>query len=81
MRPVLRRKVALKEVPRHQRFADRPEIGAALPLNTLHRKSQSNSAIRAAHLKHGHTLSEIGNHLGLHCTMASKVVNQARPDK
>ena len=25
MRPVLRRKVALKEVPRHQRFADRPE--------------------------------------------------------
>jgi len=81
MRPVLRSKAALKEIPRHQRFASRPQIKTALPLNKLHSKSQRDSAIRAAHLRHGYTLSEIGAHLGLHYTTVSKLVNQAGPSK
>jgi putative transposase len=81
MRPVLRRKAALMEVPRDQRFAGRPEIRAALPVAKLQSKSQRNSAIRMAYLRHGYTLSQIGAHLGLHYTTVSKVVNQVRPAK
>lgn len=81
MKPVLRRKAVLKEIPREQRFASRPEIKTALPLDKLHSKSQRDSAIRVAHLRHGYTLSEIGTHLGLHYTTVSKVVNQMRPSK
>jgi REP element-mobilizing transposase RayT len=81
MKPVLRRKAALKEVPRDQRFASRPEIKTALPLDKLRSKLRRDSAIRVAHLRHGYTLSEIGTHLGLHYTTVSKVVNQMRPAK
>ena len=81
MMPVLRRKAALKEIPRVQRFANRPRIEAALPLGKRYRKARRDRAIKVAHLKYGYTLSAIGSHLGLHYTTVSKVVNQARPGK
>ncbi|MDA0788436.1 MAG: transposase [Proteobacteria bacterium] len=38
-------------------------------------RSVRNEKIRQAHLDHGYTLMEIGDHLGLHYTTVSKVVN------
>lgn len=81
MRPVLKRKAALREIPREQRFASRPEIKVALPLGELQSKLRRDRAIKVAHLKYGYTLSKIGSHLGLHYTTVSKVVNQARTNK
>lgn len=50
-------------------------------LNMLFRKvgdktrPERNELIKKAHLEHGYTLMEIGEHLGLHYTTVSKVVN------
>lgn len=38
-------------------------------------KAERNELIRRAHLEHAYTLMEIGDHLGLHYTTVSKVVN------
>ena len=38
-------------------------------------KAERNDLIRKAHLDYGYTLMEIGEHLGLHYTTVSKVVN------
>ena len=38
-------------------------------------RQERNQLIRMAHLEHGYTLMEIGEHLGLHYTTVSKVVN------
>ena len=81
LKPVLLRKAALKEIPRVQRYASRPRIEAALSLGKLRSKVRRDRAIKVEHLKHGYTLSEIGNHLGLHYTTVSKVVNHARLSK
>ena len=61
-----------------QRFANRPELETALARGKLYSKARRDNAIRVAHLKRGYTLSEIGRHLGLHFTTASKVINQTR---
>ena len=50
-------------------------------LNVLFKKvtdkprSERNELIKKAHLDHGYTLMEIGDHLGLHYTTVSKVIN------
>ena len=77
-RPLLAKRAGLKEIPRVQRFANRPELETALARGKLYSKARRDSAIRVAHLKHGYTLSEIGSHLGLHYTTVSKVINQTR---
>ena len=38
-------------------------------------KQDRNARIRMAHIEYGYTLAEIGDHLGLHYTTVSKVVN------
>jgi len=78
IRPLLAKRAGLKEIPRVQRFANRPELETALARGKLYSKARRDSAIRVAHLKHGYTLSEIGSHLGLHYTTVSKVINQKR---
>lgn len=39
-------------------------------------RPERNELIKKAHLDHGYTLMEIGDHLGLHYTTVSKVINQ-----
>ena len=38
-------------------------------------RNERNELIRNAHIKHGYTLMEVGEFLGLHYTTVSKVVN------
>ncbi len=78
IRPLLAKRAGLKEIPRVQRFANRPELETALARGKLYSKARRDNAIRVAHLKHGDTLSEIGSLLGLHYTTVSKVINQTR---
>jgi REP element-mobilizing transposase RayT len=62
-----------------------PKLVRRRSLNTLFRHVQDktrierNDLIRRAHLEHNYTLMEIGEHLGLHYTTVSKVINQAIP--
>jgi REP-associated tyrosine transposase len=76
MEPILKRRAALQEIPRRQRFAGRPKIELALPISRMGTKAGRDRAIKVAHSKYGYTLTEIANHLGLHYTTVSKVVNR-----
>ena len=65
--------IELSEIPRVQRWPGRPtlnEIFNTPPTN----KQQRNEGMAQAHLQHGYTLKEIGNHLGLHYSTVSRGV-------
>jgi putative transposase len=71
MKSLVQESDTLTEVPRIQRYADRPE------LKKLFRETgrdDRNRAIVAAHVRYGYTLSEIGRHLGIHYTTVSKII-------
>ena len=64
----------LKEVPRAQRFADRPSLAELFDkLDTLSREER-NQLVCLTHREHGYTLTEIGNAIGLHYSSISKII-------
>jgi len=71
MKSLVQKSSTLTEIPRIQRYADRPELKELFQVNG---RSERNRAIAAAHVKYGYTLSEIGRHLGIHYTTVSKIV-------
>ena len=76
VKPLLVGKAHVKEVPRAQRFAQRPELAKAVPLGKIDHKETRDRLIREAHFTHGYRLTEIARHMGLHYTTISKIVNQ-----
>jgi len=64
---------SLKEVPRSQRYANRPTLAKLIGQEVLP-LSERNNRIRQAHVEHGYTLSEIGRALGLHYSTISKAL-------
>lgn len=81
VQPLLSGKEALKEIPRVQRFVNRPDLAIALARGRLGTKPQRDRAIKVAHLKYGYSLAEIGGYLDLHYTTVSKVVNETGTHK
>jgi len=73
--PLLRGADALQEVPRAQRFVDRPKLDVLFAGLPLKMRDARNARIRQAHRDHGYTLKEIADHLRLHYTTVSKVAN------
>lgn len=73
--PRLKGKRDIREVPRVQRLMDRPSLEAVWNDKGLKTKSARDDFIRQAHRAHGYTLKDIADHLGLHYTTISKVVN------
>lgn len=63
------------EIPRQQRHVGRPRLNELFPPETVTRKQERNRLIRLAHGKHGYTLKEISEALGVHYTTISKVIN------
>ncbi len=63
----------VREIPRAQRNADRPELGTLFTGTTMDR-SVRNQTIDTAHVVHGYTLKEIGDHTGLHYTTVSRII-------
>lgn len=76
--PVLKGKAALKEIPRAQRFANRPKLRDLLMSAREESKFRRDKAIREAHFQYGYGLTEIARQMGLHYTTISKVVNAGR---
>ena len=70
---VLDEKRKLNEIPKRQRFADRPPL-PRLFVHSKKDKQARNEAIYKAHYEHGYTLTEIATHLGLHYSTISKVL-------
>lgn len=69
-------KTAVKEIPKLQRYANRPplkEIFAAWKT-----KKKRDEAIAASHLTYGYEQKEIANFLGLHYTTVSHVISRKR---
>ncbi len=66
---------SVREIRRRARFADRPSLKALFATATEDR-TRRNQAIHRAHLEHGYTLAEIGEHLGLHYSTVSKVISK-----
>jgi putative transposase len=64
----------LKEIPRSQRYADRPALAELFHDRVKQDKVLRNKAIYDAHVTYGYTLKEIADHLGIHYTTVSKAV-------
>jgi REP element-mobilizing transposase RayT len=75
LQPALRPFQAAQEVPRVQRFADRPRLEDLFANVASHPKTARNQRIRQAHEAYGYTLAAIAQAVGLHYTTVSKIVN------
>jgi REP element-mobilizing transposase RayT len=73
--PGLRDKRSLKEIPRQQRFADRPKLSHLFSARSRADHARRNEAIRRAYLEHGYSLSEISQAVELHYSTISRIVN------
>ena len=74
MRPRLQAARTLPDVPRVQRYADRPALETLFRDHQAMTKPERNRRIALAHCDYGYALSAIGRALGLHYTTVSKVV-------
>lgn len=75
MKRLVRESDTLLEVPRIQRYADRPDLKELFQATG---RNDRNGAIVAAHLRYGYTLSAIGRHLGIHYTTVSKIIKASK---
>jgi hypothetical protein len=74
MRPRLQAARTLPDVPRVQRYADRPALETLFRDHQAMTKPERNRRIALAHCDYGYALSAISRALGLHYTTVSKVV-------
>ena len=73
---LLENKEAVKEIPRQQRYAGRPNLKEIFKGKSSGGKKGRNKAINDAHIKHGYTLKEIADYLGIHYTTVSKGIKK-----
>ena len=76
MQALLGTKEGIPEIPRLQRHVGRPTLEVLFPPGTIVSKSERNTAIGEAHLKHGYESKEIADHLEIHYTSVSKIVKR-----
>ncbi len=70
---LLAQKEEIKEIPRVQRYATRPTIADVFKGKILDKQTR-NKQMYKAHIKHGYTLKEIADYLGVHYTTVSKAI-------
>lgn len=74
LRPLLREKVPVREVPREQRSAGRPNLAELF--TGVRDKASRDEGIHEAVRVHGYTLREVADFLGLHYTTVSVIANR-----
>lgn len=72
--PLLKDKSALKEIPRVQRFADRPALEEILQ-GTEDRAQRDAAILKASH-EYGYTQAQIAAATGLHYSTVSKIIGK-----
>jgi len=75
LQPCLKSTQTINEIPRTQRFVNRPRLVVLFESKDSWSREKRNEVIREAHEEHGYTLTEIGRAVGLHYTTISKIVN------
>jgi len=80
LKPALKDKTGLTEIPKEQRLAFRPPLTEIFPSSGQNtNKDERNHLIRKAHLDNGYSLAAIARHLGLHYSTISRIVNGPVP--
>ncbi len=80
LKPALKEKTGLTEIPKEQRLAFRPPLSEIFPPNAQKAtREKRNRAIHEAHLENGYSLAAIARHLGLHYSTISRIVNSHLP--
>lgn len=79
MQEKLTEKSTVKEIPRVERFVARPAFSQIL--TGAKDKRERDHAIYHAYVKHGYTLSEIGDFLGIHYSTVCKAVKKIEGGK
>ena len=69
----------VKEIPRLQRYANRPSLNVIF--SGQKSIAKRDTGINIAHMNHGYTLKEISDHLGIHYTTVSKVITKTAANK
>ncbi len=76
LEPYLKQAQKVREVPRGQRFVERPSLGELFKGAVGKSRQKRDRLIQKAHFRYAYTLVEIGRVLGLHYSTISKVVNK-----
>jgi REP element-mobilizing transposase RayT len=66
-------KEKIKEIPRAQRYVNRPALPKLFSLGE--KTAQRNKHIYMAHIKYGYSLKQIADHLDIHYTTVSKIIS------
>ena len=66
----------LREIPRSQRFAERPSLPQLFAERAHTDKTERNKVIHEAHVRYGYTLKEIADQLGIHYATVSRIVKK-----
>lgn len=74
IRPALKGKAALRDIPPLQRMLFRPSLAELLAPGKYAGKEERNALMKKASLEYGYSFSEIGRHVGLHYATVSRIV-------
>ncbi len=81
LKDLLADKEPIKEIPRQQRYANRPSLADIFEKGKIKDKKRRNLDIHTAHVKFGYTLKEIADHLKVHYTTVSKALKDGANGK
>jgi putative transposase len=73
---LLHDKAQIKEIPRIQRYLNRPKLSALF--SGGNNKTKRDKFIYAAHVQHGYKLKEIADYLGIHYTTVSRAMKNIK---
>jgi REP element-mobilizing transposase RayT len=72
----LRKHKDVPEIPRGQRYANRPRLEKIFPHSVLKDKNKRDRKIAEAVEKHGYTQRAVADHLGMHYSHVSQILNR-----
>lgn len=73
----VRKHEGIKEIPRSQRYVNRPALAQLFKTDTMKNKLKRNKKIREAATRFGYSQNEISNHLGMHYSTISRLLKDA----
>lgn len=77
----LKKHKEVPEIPRSQRYANRPDLDKIIPPRVLEDKAKRNRKIEEAVEKFGYTQRSIADHLGMHYSYVSQILSAMRKHK
>jgi hypothetical protein len=66
----------IKEIPKHQRYINRPSLNELFNEKTLRQKQKRNRKMVEVVYEYGYNQKEIADHLGMHYSTISRLINR-----